>query len=467
MPGSGSNGFVVPSAAEQADWRTVVRQMLDGACNFPLPASLAGIMEMRTFVDSGNGRGYCLFMEVLDANNNGKVDRGWGTFIVYANATREISHQAPHPISDSTTENQAIGMFRDTDSRSYLMAGAHRLANSGSSSCQSSYGPADAAHNVANMYHPTNLELMAFYGNTDWHAIQWHGMAADTCGGAEVYLSHGRAVAPVAGDKILDLKNKMLQYHPTWDVEVPGTNACTLNATDNTQGRLLNGVPADSVCGTAASTYSGRFLHIEQDPGFRTPADWVPAVNDTWPTAGSPPAAPTNLTATGGNAQVALAWTASAGAATYSAHRSTVSGGPYATIASGITGTSHVDNTVTNGTTYHYVVSAFNQNGESADSNQASATPSAPSVPAAPTNLTATAGKRKATLSWTASAGASSYRVKRSTTSGGPYTVVGTVTGTTFTNSSLTSGTTYYYVVSAVNAVGESANSNQASVTPR
>ena len=70
-------------------------------------------------------------------------------------------------------------------------------------------------------------------------------------------------------------------------------------------------------------------------------------------------------------------------------------------------------------------------------------------------------------LSWNASSGATSYNVKRSTTSGGPYTTIATgVTSTSFTNTGLTNGTTYFFVVSAVNASGESGNSNQASATP-
>ncbi|MBO9598336.1 MAG: glycoside hydrolase family 6 protein [Cohnella sp.] len=88
-------------------------------------------------------------------------------------------------------------------------------------------------------------------------------------------------------------------------------------------------------------------------------------------------------------------------------------------------------------------------------------------VPAAPTGLTATAGNAQAALSWTASSGATSYTVKRATTSGGPYTTVATgVTATSYTNTGLTNGTTYYYVVSASNSAGESANSAQASATP-
>ena len=469
MPGSGSNGFVAPTTSQQNDWRLVVNQMLSGSCNFALPASLASIMQLRTFTDTVSGKSFCLLMEVLDANNNGIVDRGWGTFIVNPAAVREISHQAPHPISDSTTENQAIGIFGGTDSRSYLMAGAHRSANSGASACQNSYGPADVAHNVANMFHATNAELMAFYATAPWQAIQWHGMAADTCSAAQAYLSHGRAVSPAPGDKNLELKNAMLGYHPAWDLEVPGTGACTLNATDNTQGRLLNGIPAASVCGTAATSYTGQFLHIEQDPGFRLPADWIPAVNDTWPTGiPEPPPPPAGLGATAGNAQVSLVWTASPGANSYRLYRSTVAGGLYTQIASDLAGTSHTDTGVTNGTTYYYVTTAVNASGESAYSGEVSATPMAPTAPPAPTGLTAVSGKKKVTLSWNPVAGATSYTVKRSVTTGGPYSIVASgVTATTFANSGLKTGVTYYFVVAAVNAAGEGPHSNQASATPR
>ncbi|HET9313991.1 MAG TPA: lytic polysaccharide monooxygenase, partial [Vicinamibacteria bacterium] len=89
-------------------------------------------------------------------------------------------------------------------------------------------------------------------------------------------------------------------------------------------------------------------------------------------------------------------------------------------------------------------------------------------VPPAPTGLTATAGNAQVQLSWNAAAGATSYNVKRSTTNGGPYSNVATgVTATSYTNTGLTNGTTYYYVVTAVNAGGESPVSNQAGATPQ
>ena len=182
--------------------------------------------------------------------------------------------------------------------------------------------------------------------------------------------------------------------------------------------------------------------------------------------AATAPVPPLNLTATGGNQQVSLAWTASAGATSYNVKRSPTNGGPYTTVASPA-GTSYTDTTVTNGTTYDYVVTAVNAAGQSGNSNQATATPmAAPTAPVPPLNLTATGGNQQVSLAWTASTGATSYNVKRAATNGGPYTTVASPAGTSYTDTTVTNETTYYYVVTAVSASGESANSNQASATP-
>ncbi len=179
-----------------------------------------------------------------------------------------------------------------------------------------------------------------------------------------------------------------------------------------------------------------------------------------------PPGVPSDLEATGKNGVVDLVWSAPSGTiASYSVKRATVSGGPYGFVAS-VTSTSYSDNSVTNGATYFYVVSALNGAGESADSSEASATPNPP--PSPPTALSAIAGNTQVSLTWGASPLAAEYNVYRSTTSGGPYSVIAfSLTGTSFLDTGLTDGTTYYYVVTAVNPAGESGNSNESSATPQ
>lgn len=93
------------------------------------------------------------------------------------------------------------------------------------------------------------------------------------------------------------------------------------------------------------------------------------------------------------------------------------------------------------------------------------------SVPPNPTGLTGTPTNATAVLQWTsAPASPTTYNVKRSRTSGGPYTTIASnvtegVTATTFTDSNVTNGGTYYYVVSGLNAIGEGLNSAQVAVT--
>jgi Legume lectin domain len=88
-----------------------------------------------------------------------------------------------------------------------------------------------------------------------------------------------------------------------------------------------------------------------------------------------------------------------------------------------------------------------------------------PPAPAAPTNVTATAGNMHVSVSWTASAGAASYNVYKSTTSNAETLFQQGVVGTSFADTAVTSGTTYFYEVTAVGVGGEGPKSNEASVT--
>ncbi|PQP01214.1 hypothetical protein C5614_04420 [Massilia phosphatilytica] len=88
-------------------------------------------------------------------------------------------------------------------------------------------------------------------------------------------------------------------------------------------------------------------------------------------------------------------------------------------------------------------------------------------IPAAPATLLAEPGDGVVPLRWQQSFGATGYAVLRATSSGGPYTTIAAdVTGGSYTDTTVTNGTTYYYTVTATNAAGTSTNSPEGSATP-
>jgi predicted phage tail protein len=191
---------------------------------------------------------------------------------------------------------------------------------------------------------------------------------------------------------------------------------------------------------------------------------------------GSAPGAPTLSSATAGNGSVALAWSAPSsdgGSAItgYKVYRGTSSGTEslYANVG---TGTSWTDTNAANGTTYYYQVSAVNSIGESSRSGERSATPAAPATaPGAPSLAVVAAGNLSVSLSWNPpnSNGGSAitgYRIYRGTASGGETLLTSVGNVASFLDTSVLNGTTYWYQVSAVNAVGEGPRSAEWSGTP-
>lgn len=86
-----------------------------------------------------------------------------------------------------------------------------------------------------------------------------------------------------------------------------------------------------------------------------------------------------------------------------------------------------------------------------------------------PIQLTASGGDKKVVLNWNVAKGATGYNVKRSTTAGGSYASIATVTSSTYTytDTSVTNGTTYYYIVASLYGTFEGSVSNEASATPK
>ena len=178
--------------------------------------------------------------------------------------------------------------------------------------------------------------------------------------------------------------------------------------------------------------------------------------------------APTGLFNVAGDKVVHLGWSPVAVATGYNVKRSITSGGPYVTIATGVSDTNYSDKTVVNGTRYYYIVTAVDGARESANSNETNAKPLA--TPLAPTGLTAKVSHAKVTLTWRQST-SPEVRVNRiyRSTNGGAYALIASIpAGLTWTDNSVSSKTPYRYVVTAVNAIGlESPASNAVSAQPK
>jgi fibronectin type 3 domain-containing protein len=180
------------------------------------------------------------------------------------------------------------------------------------------------------------------------------------------------------------------------------------------------------------------------------------------------PAAPTGVNATGGAKQATISWTPVSGAVSYNLYWSTSTGvTPSSGTRVAAASSPYVLTNLAAGSTYYFVVTAVNAVGESAASAQGSAATNAapPAVPAAPTGVSAVGGSKQVTVSWAAVTGATSYNLYWSTTSGVTTTTGTKITGATspYLQSGLAAGTSYYYVVTAVNSSGESAASAQSS----
>ncbi|MCM3788875.1 pectinesterase family protein [Domibacillus indicus] len=175
-------------------------------------------------------------------------------------------------------------------------------------------------------------------------------------------------------------------------------------------------------------------------------------------TPAAPQLQPTNVTAQSGDQRVDLAWSPAESAGSYIVKRSTTDGGPYTT-AGKTSSLSFTDTDVQNGGRYYYVVTAVNGTNESMISDQVKGNPEKETAgaPKAPAGFQAETGDQSIELTWGKSEGASFYTVKRSETSGGPYTTVAEkLTSSSYTDPEAVEGKTYYYVVSASNEKGES-----------
>ena len=230
------------------------------------------------------------------------------------------------------------------------------------------------------------------------------------------------------------------------------------------------------------SAYAGQtvvlWFNVHQDAGGDPSYMYLDDVALTG-SGPSVPGAPTNVSATAGNGQATVSWTApSNGGSTITSYTITPYIGNTAQTPTTITGsppaTSATINNLTNGTTYTFTVTATNSVGAGSPSTASNpVTPTAPTVPGAPTNVNATAGNGQATVSWTAPADGgspiTSYTITPyiGNTAQTPTTITGSPPATSATINNLTNGTAYTFTVTATNAIGTGLPSSPSNaVTP-
>jgi hypothetical protein len=173
-------------------------------------------------------------------------------------------------------------------------------------------------------------------------------------------------------------------------------------------------------------------------------------------TPATTPSSPTGLNAAGGDAQVALSWTAPSnnGGAAITGYRITYSG---TTINTGSTSTSYTVAGLNNGTAYSFTVAATNAVGTGPDSSSAVAAPAG--LPSAPTGLSGVAGDTQVSLSWTApsnngGAAITGYIVERTPSGGSASTADTASASTSYTSTGIANSVSYSFRVAAVNSSG-------------
>jgi len=248
-------------------------------------------------------------------------------------------------------------------------------------------------------------------------------------------LSTPTGLSATPGDTTMALSWTAVSGATSYDVYRGGVKITTVATTTYADSGLTNG--------TAYSYY------VIAKNATQTSA--ASATATATPQA-APPAAPTGLSGTGGDQQVSLSWTAVSGATSYNVYRGGVKVGSPTT-------TSYVDTGLVNGTSYAYYVTAVKGGIESTASSTVNVTPTV-ITPAAPTGVVATPGNAQVSLSWTASANATGYKVYRA------GVLVSTQAGTSFLDTGLTNGTAYSYTVVATNGSASSAASTAVSATP-
>ena len=271
---AGSQALEVPSIAERDSFAALVGQVLGGdeaaPCSLPPPYRLKRLAPT-------DGR---VFRVVGEFDGSGKPapSRHWGTYVAPSQPSvpaRALVIEAPHPVSDKNTVQQATDLFLQSGAQYLLVAGAHRCTNTQNSGCSGSttacgtsgpYRISDGAHAVAVPFFAVHAVI-----SHNWPQLiflQLHGNA-QAC--PEALLSDGSGHWSDAGATATLAAALTARGIPVGrcGAEFPQSN-CNLCGTENVEARFTAG--ATNPCVQNGASY-GRLVHIEQRAALRETPD--------------------------------------------------------------------------------------------------------------------------------------------------------------------------------------------------
>lgn len=271
-PEAGSGGYAVPDGATLADAEALVRAVAAGRLAEAMP--LAEGIGYELCRGEGDQEDLRLLRPLPPTGGRARL-------AIRAGDARPLVLEVPHPLFDSRTLEESLGLFTSLGARALLVSGTHRCANTAASGCDGTtsacgasapYPESDVAHATDTIFHRAHVALADVLFAELFLSV--HGMAGDG-----VSLSDG-----TTGD--VDTDTPVAQIAQALDAAgFENVTACNPGAgvpqderlcgTTNVQGRHLNG--AADACSDAADTASKRFVHMEQSRAVRDRPELVGA----------------------------------------------------------------------------------------------------------------------------------------------------------------------------------------------
>lgn len=267
IPGDSGNHYVVPSTNQLNTWNSVIDAILAENISEAVLKSAQVNYQITEFTDTSLSPNQVFY--ILEENSS--QSNYWGTYVFSKTPVRDhLILMAPHIKNDTNTGKEAVYCFKNNVAKAVFISGTHRCNNATSSSCSgttstcgssAAYRVSDMAHNTQSAFQKTTENVFSTISNSVF--IQLHGFGKQASD-PYVIMSNGTRETPTTDYATL-IKDALLIEDSSLTFQLPHINTSwtRLIGFTNTQGRLIN-ASADH-CSTAATTTTGRFIHVEQE----------------------------------------------------------------------------------------------------------------------------------------------------------------------------------------------------------